>query len=121
MEQAVKVTINWTEAGMLEGTSVEGGDVWEKIDTLLTMMLGAYRAQGGRGYAKTGFTVEWADGETYTGRMDIGDPNHGEGRQSLAHHINSFLDFMTGPDSPPYFTEEKVASAVAFREAYQIG
>lgn len=121
MNKATRVTIDWTEAGAIDGTTITGENVWAKVDTLLTMMLGAYRANGGRGYAKTGFTVEWEDGETYTGRMDLGDSFHGEGEQSLGRHINAYLDFVTGPNRPGYINDERVASAAAFRETHEVG
>lgn len=118
--RATKITIESTEAAALDtGATIEGGNVWAKMDALLTILHKEYRRTGGRNYAKTRFTVTYEDGETYQGRIDLGDSHQGEGNQCLGKHINAFIAYALSERS--WVQPAGRAELAEFRENYEIG
>lgn len=87
-------------------------------------------AQGYKGYAKTDFTVIFADGETYCGRLDV-NANSG----SLADHVQHQCAFNAGHWHPDHMTDAQYQELLriqarhgssaeayqAFLDTYQIG
>lgn len=116
--EATSITINWTEAGPFENLTLTGTNVWAQANVLLTMFLSHARSAGRRGYVKTNFTVEWADGETYTGRIDLGDAHQGAGEQSLGRHIRGFVACVAS--GRLWFPQEHRAALLAFPDSHQI-
>ena len=73
-----------------------------------------------RGYDKTGFRIEWADGEGYEVRLDIArvvvevpDP--------LAGHVRCALEFTSGRWRPANMTEERQREFLAENERLHPG
>jgi hypothetical protein len=60
----------------------------------------------GQGYDKTDFRVEWADGETYEGRLDM-DQNHRVIRNPLGEQMQDHLLFLSGLRRPSRFDREE--------------
>lgn len=58
----------------------------------------------GEGYDKTDFSIEWEDGETYSGRIDLNsdDPESWD----LAGHVRRFASYHAGLWRPPGTTQE---------------
>jgi hypothetical protein len=85
------------------------------------------------GYDKTNFTIHWADGETYEGRIDI---NHKmtEEQRPLTDHVLYHLKWMAGQVSKPAHLNdadfkrvqdgikaEHKAEAINFMQRYDLG
>jgi hypothetical protein len=72
------------------------------------------------GYDKTGFRVEWADGESYEVRLDIARVVV-EVPCPLASHIRRALEFTSGRWRPANMTEERQQSFLAENERLRPG
>ncbi|MDN5892882.1 MAG: hypothetical protein L0H93_02550 [Nocardioides sp.] len=117
--EATRVTINWTEAGPFDGLSIEGDNVWAKANAMLSMLLAEDRRTVGSGYVKTNFTVEWADGDTYTGRIDLDDRHTGTLDHSLGEHINAYVSGVLA-GAVPWATDEHRDGLRALCETHDI-
>jgi hypothetical protein len=89
----------------------------------------------GRGYDKTDFQVEWADGETYEGRYDLKHDDTTKGNL-IGSHIQHFVAFHAGIFCPEHMTRKdyeayleregagegsaKRAEALAFLQNYEL-
>jgi hypothetical protein len=73
-----------------------------------------------RGHDKTGFRVEWADGEVYDVRLDIARVVV-EIPCSLASHARRALEFTSGRWRPANMTEERQQSFLAENERLRPG
>ena len=132
--KAVSIWLNRAEGPTDECGQVEFSDVnvWQRAD----MMLRAWSEtapQDGR-YHKTDFKVTYADGETYTGRLDM---KHWSVQvPSVAGHMRSFVTFHAGrvPEAelPAHMKEGRYAQFLArikddvesfanFLDQYEIG
>jgi len=67
--QRAEGTIGRDDFGPKTVTAKEGGNVWEQADRLLFDW--SQTAPRGGGYDKVDFTVNYEDGETYSGRYDL--------------------------------------------------
>jgi hypothetical protein len=72
------------------------------------------------GYDKTGFRVEWADGEIYEVRLDIARVVV-EVPFPLASHVRRALEFTSGRWRPANMTEERQQSFLAENERLHPG
>jgi hypothetical protein len=72
------------------------------------------------GYDKTGFRVEWADGERYEVRLDIVRVVV-EVACPLACHVRRALEFTSGRWRPANMTEERQQSFLAENERLRPG
>jgi hypothetical protein len=72
------------------------------------------------GYDKTGFRVEWADGEIYEVRLDIARVVV-EIPCPLASHVRRALEFTSGRWRPANMTEERQQSFLAENERLRPG
>ena len=72
------------------------------------------------GYDKTGFRVEWADGEVYEVRLDIARVVV-EVPCPLASHVRRALQFTSGRWCPANMTEERQREFLAENERLRSG
>jgi hypothetical protein len=72
------------------------------------------------GYDKTGFRVEWADGEVYEVRLDIARVVV-EVPCPLASHVRRALEFTSGRWCPANMTEERQREFLAENERLHSG
>jgi hypothetical protein len=84
-------------------TSWKGpGSIWDAANAELLRMSRTAPERGG-GYDKTDFKIEYADGETYKGRIDL---QRGE-NNDVDKHMRDFLTFMGGQRKPAHMSKEK--------------
>ena len=72
------------------------------------------------GYDKTGFRIEWADGEVYEVRLDIARVAV-QIPCPLAGHVRRALEFTSGRWRPANMTEEQQQSFLAENESLRPG
>jgi hypothetical protein len=100
-----KITITWTESRNVEpGTSFEGPTCWRDANAAILHI--AKDAPEGGAYDKTGFTIEWADGKDYEGRIDV-TREMSRLAAPLTKHVLDFNTFASGRQCPPHLTEER--------------
>jgi hypothetical protein len=58
------------------------------------------------GYRKTSFTITYADGETYEGRIDI-EPSDAHKPNPLTQHVRDFVEYSANLRKPPHYTAEQ--------------
>ena len=103
-----------------------------KANALLKEM--ALTAPKDRTYDKTDFEIEFADGETYKGRIDLKFSHAGEARiieEHVLHHLNFYSGRVRAGDLPNHLDHEGYISMVVemghrdecirFLEDYRIG
>jgi hypothetical protein len=64
------------------------------------------------GYNKTDFTLEYEDGETYSGRYDVGRDNF----DTLQMHVRQFCECYGRIKKPANLTEEQWKSVATYPE-----
>lgn len=125
---AVKWTIVWSESSALTGENVEL-DGWDAFAATFARIRDAFVAEFGseaQHYDKTKYCVEFADGETYTGRVDVNASEWHPGRC-----MRDFLTFYAGTNKPKWMSvatyaatlkdqPETVAQSIEFLERYEI-
>lgn len=127
---ATRMQMVWSESPLPSGISIsvddDGwmplGSLWERFDQILESALLVARAKDDRkGYIKTGFRIYFEDGESYEGRIDLGDsaPYHRPGRISLAQHMKAHRDFSTSEES--WMSEEYKQSLREFWDKHETG
>jgi hypothetical protein len=92
---AVKITITRAEGpSVLCGRPTEfvGHDCWLQANDWLEAMSPTFPASGG--YDKHDFTVEWADGEVFTGRLDCKSATCEGADLDVAAHVFEFFAFL---------------------------
>ena len=131
--QAVKISIKRAEGPRaLCRRLVEfvGADCWEQANEWLLAMSPTFPASGG--YDKHDFTIEWANGETYFGRLDCKAESCDENDLDVAAHIRSEVEFVAGTYRPAWMNDRQWSDccdrnelqrpeALSFLAAYQIG
>ena len=123
---AVCITITRAEGptNLCKTRVFAGLDCWAKSRAFMLANLSTFPAGGG--YDKHDFTVVFADGETYEGRLDA--KANGDDCDVQAH-IRDYVRFLAGQQQPARMTaaqyEEYVADdkaeAAAFRAKYDLG
>ena len=109
--RATEIRIDWSEAGSeLEGKTFA---TW----TAATAYLMPYALEHTTGgYLKTGFTVTFADGHTYEGRIDLMPSEY-----DLAKHVRDFCEVYGGLFCPVHMTQEQYAGLLASYEKMEAG
>ncbi len=72
------------------------------------------------GYDKTSFRIEWADGETYTARLEIARPMSAA-PAPLSSHVRLALEFTAGRWRPGEMTDEQQRAFLAEGEQFSPG
>jgi hypothetical protein len=84
------------------------------------------------GYDKCDFTVEFEDGNLYTGRFDAAHPDSSSYEQAdLQKHIRDYVQFMAGLSRPSHMSaddykrfmlsNDRRGDAVEFLKLYEVG
>lgn len=101
-EPIKQITFDWAETTVIkEGTKVYS---FAGADTVINKI--ARNEVGNIGYCKTGITVEWLDGKTYTARIDITSKTLGI-KDVLGKEILSEINFTLGELKPASWTTEQ--------------
>ena len=106
----------WTESSDQSALNRPLSTWSEAEDAIHTMA----RVAPERGYDKTGFRVEWADGEVYEVRLDIARVVV-EVPCPLAGHVRRALEFTSGRWRPANMTEERQREYLAENERLHPG
>jgi hypothetical protein len=104
------ITFLWSESSMIpENTIVKTfTEAQELIDTALI-----HKTSGG--YDKTKFVIEWSDGETYEGRIDIDETDN-----NIKKHIEDHCNYIIKNYAKYGMTEEDKQSHVEFLNTYML-
>jgi len=76
-------------------------------DAHLGLLNESYDFPASGGYDKHDFTITWADGETYEGRLDCKHPSCTNNDLSINNHIKEMALFVTGKAKPTHLTERQ--------------
>jgi hypothetical protein len=111
-----RITITWTEsANVPEGSRFEGPTCWRDANEAILRI--AKDAPAGGAYDKTGFEIEWADGNDYEGRIDV-TRDMARWSAPLTKHVFDFNSFASGRRRPPHLTEERYRQYLAATESH---
>jgi hypothetical protein len=111
---AVKITINRAEGPHdLCGhpMTFDGPECWLDANVWLLRQSRTFPATGG--YDKHDFSVEFADGETYQGRLDCKASNCDDPDLNVGKHMRDFIEFMAGIRRPAWMNDMQWARALA--------
>lgn len=90
---------------------------WEAIQKTLDHIYSERMKEGPAGwYYKTKYVITWSDGDTYDGRIDIGD----SGPHNLAEHIRQHLEFHAGLWKPDHLSDEDYQNLLVMNEKHDI-
>ena len=95
------ITFLWSESRKIkDNTSVT---TWKEANKMIKDIAFSIENDG---YNKTAFLVEWVDGQTYKGRIDV-TTNDIYKEAPLSEHIENFALGMAGMKKPYHWTQEK--------------
>lgn len=105
--------ITWSEGLIETSQDIEENQptftTWADVNAKLREL--ALDAPKGGGYYKTGYRIEFTDGQTYEGRIDlhhIDDPQETwSGRLDLAEKVENGLRFMADRDLPEALADRR--------------
>jgi predicted Zn-ribbon and HTH transcriptional regulator len=81
-------------------------DTWKEVGDWIRNVIAPNAPRTG-GYDKTDFRVTFADGETYSGRLDIKHPTCEDNDNDLASHILLYQEFCAGLFRPGWMSDEQ--------------
>jgi hypothetical protein len=110
------ILLRWTESSDQSALN-RPLSTWSEAEDAIRAMA---RVAPEHGYDKTGFRVEWADGERYEVRLDIARVVV-EVACPLAGHVRRALEFTSGRWRPANMTEERQQSFLAENERLRPG
>jgi hypothetical protein len=97
------ITFLWSESPVIkENTTV---NTWAEANKIIKDV--AFRVD--KGYDKTAFYIEWEDGKTYKGRIDVMAKDYYK-ETPLSEHIENFALCMAGLKKPYNWTNEEYES-----------
>ena len=107
MIKAIAILIDFSEhPDHQQPKRFSGEDCWEQAQTYLTHL--AFLCPTDLlGYYKTDFEIEWENGETYKGRLDLTHPDSQASDHNLASHVHTFALHYSGRKCPPRFTAKQ--------------
>jgi hypothetical protein len=111
---AVKITINRAEGPTdlcRKPQTFEGSRCWTAANAWLMGQSETFPAEGG--YDKHDFTVEFADGESYSGRLDCKASDCEDADLNVGAHVRDFIEFMAGVRRPAWMNDMQWARALA--------
>jgi len=114
MHDATKIEITRAEGpsalcGNLQ--TFEGADCWARAQAWLSRQSHTFPAEGG--YDKHDFSVTFADGYVYEGRLDCQHRATSHPDLDVAAHVLSFLTFYAGIRCPSHLTPERYRAFLA--------
>jgi len=114
MHEAIKITITRAEGPTAlcgKPTAFEGPGCWEASRRWLFRQSTTYPAQGG--YDKHDFSVTFADGYVYEGRLDCKHHTCDGADLNVAAHVRGFLRCYAGDRRPFHMTPERYEAFLA--------
>lgn len=99
----VKVTTSFSELG--EAANRSWGDIQSADAAIRLIERSVIREKNAGkkfGYYKTDFILHFADGNTYSGRYDIGDGEYG-----FSNHVRRFAETYGGIKKPYHFNDQE--------------
>jgi Large polyvalent protein associated domain 29 len=98
------ITFLWSESPVIkDNTTVT---TWEEANKIIKDI--AFRIDN-EGYDKTAFLIEWEDGKTYKGRIDVMSKDYYKDAP-LSEHVENFALGMAGLKKPYSWTDEEYES-----------
>lgn len=96
------ILFRWSESGAIRGG--EKFTTWAEANRLVKRAAAEHEGEygAGGGYYKTSFVVGFADGHTYTGRLDINEKD-----DDITGHIRDFAEFSAGLRKPAHMSQEQ--------------
>ncbi len=130
--QAVKISIKRAEGPRAlchRAMEFVGDDCWEQANEWLLAMSPTFPSSG---YDKHDFTITWANGETYFGRLDCKTEGCDGNDLDVADHVRSEAEFIAGLHRPAWMNDRQWSDccarnelhrpeALSFLATYQIG
>jgi hypothetical protein len=114
MHEATQITITRAEgptALCRVPRTFDGPDCWADARIWLFSQSTTFPAEGG--YDKHDFSVTFADGYVYEGRLDCKHPTCSEPDLNVAAHVRGFLRFYASERCPPHMTRERYEEFLA--------
>jgi hypothetical protein len=104
---AATITIGFSEHPNHKQPKIfSGANVWTDTQRYLSN-LAAVIPDDLLGYYKTDFVIEWQDGTSYAGRLDLKPANHSAADHYLRPHILRFAQVYSGRQKPSHLTDEQ--------------
>lgn len=97
------ITFLWSESPVIKDNTTVS--TWEEANKIIKDI--AFRVD--KGYDKTAFFIEWEDGRTYKGRIDVMAKDYYK-ESPLSEHIYNFALGMAGMKKPFSWTDEEYES-----------
>lgn len=99
------VTFKWSEASHIIKDNTVVSTLKEANDLVYNVAydMGKHEEMG---YRKTSFIIEWNDGRTHEGRIDI-ETNHASKLNPIGDHVKHFYESLAGLRKPSQWTEEQ--------------
>jgi hypothetical protein len=98
------VTFVWSESSVIE----DGHTVYSFAEADQVIKQIAAKAPNNGAYHKTSFRIEWEDGQTYEGRIDV-QRKHIFG-YSLSQHVKDYAKYRAGMKKPSNYSQEEYES-----------
>lgn len=95
------ITFLWSESNIIKDNTIVL--TWKKANEIIKDLAFSIENDG---YNKTAFFVEWVDGQTYEGRIDV-TTNDIYKEAPLSEHIENFALGMAGMKKPYQWTQEQ--------------
>ena len=95
------ITFLWSESPIIKDNTTVS--TWEEANKIIKDI--AFYIEND-GYRKTAFLVEWMDGQTYEGRIDVETKDFYK-EAPLSEHIENFALCMAGMKKPYHWTQEQ--------------
>ncbi|MGG4434550.1 hypothetical protein AAXE64_08310 [Priestia megaterium] len=115
VEEAVEVTeeIKTTEKIAVKSITITATEAGKEFDGLVLnsffdaqIAVMRMSSEATNYYNKTWFTVEWTDGRTHEGRIDI-EAKDGMKTNAIGEHVRGFYEYLAGENKPSSWTEEE--------------
>ncbi|AJA41504.1 hypothetical protein AXJ14_gp185 [Geobacillus virus E3] len=94
------ITFLWSESNIIKDNTTV--NTWREANKIIKDV--AFRVD--KGYNKTAFFIEWEDGKTYRGRIDVMAKDYYK-ESPLSEHIYNFALGMAGMKKPYQWTDEE--------------
>jgi hypothetical protein len=101
--KAKSITFLWSESPVIKDNTIV--TTWTEANKIIKDV--AFRID--KGYDKTAFYIEWEDGRTYKGRIDVMAKDYYK-EAPLSEHIENFALGMAGLKKPYSWTDEEYES-----------
>jgi hypothetical protein len=95
------ITFLWSESNIIKDNTIV--NTWGEANNIIKDIAFSIENEG---YRKTSFFIEWEDGRTYRGRIDVMAKDWNK-NAPLSEHVENFALFMAGLKKPAVYTQEE--------------